>query len=404
MELIQNRGYEIYIVGGLPRDNYLGITGTSETDYDVVTTATVQELTAILDKAGLKHYRVFGKKHQIVYIDGIELSPITPYTKIYPNSPYYQAKEKRKARYKEMQDYRKERCTYEEGHQETDCMLCDGTGEITVKTNKEQTLKRYVKGIFRYPTEKGTYLEVYVEAPNKVTYREFTSEGEQVGEGKMKTKKIYGVDYVRKPVSTEEYLINAKYLVAYNYNRPSYKITEDARRRDFTINTLYENADGEYFLLNPQARKDLQEGIIRFVESPKARIKEDPSRVIRALQLASRFGYRLASSTARAIKGNEEAMAKTPNEVIGKNVLKVMKQGDFRYFYHLLQQMKLTAQVFPALAKSTKEEMEEACKRMEEVKEAGGSLEEQWQALYANNTKLEMYQDTKHLVLGRTLD
>lgn len=97
-------------------------------------------------------------------------------------------------------------------------------------------------------------------------------------------------------------------------------------------------------------------------------------------------------------------MAKTPNEVIGKNVLKVMKQGDFRYFYHLLQQMKLTAQVFPALAKSTKEEMEEACKRMEEVKEAGGSLEEQWQALYANNTKLEMYQDTKHLVLGRTLD
>ena len=65
---------------------------------------------------------------------------------------------------------------------------------------------------------------------------------------------------------------------------------EDARRRDFTINTIYMDAAGALFdPLDGQA--DLQQGCLRFVGDADRRVREDALRMLRYCRFLHRFGH-----------------------------------------------------------------------------------------------------------------
>ena len=57
---------------------------------------------------------------------------------------------------------------------------------------------------------------------------------------------------------------------------------EDALRRDFTINSIYSDIDGNLYDPN-NGHKDLINGIIKFIGEPETRIREDYLRVIRSV-------------------------------------------------------------------------------------------------------------------------
>ena len=58
---------------------------------------------------------------------------------------------------------------------------------------------------------------------------------------------------------------------------------KDASRRDFTINSIY--SDGEGNLFDPfNGKKDLENGLIKFIGDPDKRIKEDYLRILRYLR------------------------------------------------------------------------------------------------------------------------
>ena len=55
---------------------------------------------------------------------------------------------------------------------------------------------------------------------------------------------------------------------------------KDAERRDFTINSIYADINGNLF--DPfDGKKDLENGLIKFVGEPEKRIKEDYLRILR---------------------------------------------------------------------------------------------------------------------------
>ncbi len=57
----------------------------------------------------------------------------------------------------------------------------------------------------------------------------------------------------------------------------------DALRRDFTINSIYSDADGNLF--DPfEGTKDLEKGLIKFIGDPSKRIKEDYLRILRYIR------------------------------------------------------------------------------------------------------------------------
>ena len=58
---------------------------------------------------------------------------------------------------------------------------------------------------------------------------------------------------------------------------------EDASRRDFTINSIYADGDGNLF--DPfNGKKDLEEGYINFIGNAEKRIQEDYLRILRYLR------------------------------------------------------------------------------------------------------------------------
>ena len=82
---------------------------------------------------------------------------------------------------------------------------------------------------------------------------------------------------------------------------------QDLLRRDFTINTLCMNKDGEIidFL---GGRSDIDNKIVRTVGKAKIRFEEDSLRILRAIRFATILDFKLDSETREAIISNRELL------------------------------------------------------------------------------------------------
>lgn len=86
--------------------------------------------------------------------------------------------------------------------------------------------------------------------------------------------------------------------IKYENNRKPVKIKyindllEDLKRRDFVINTLCINTNGDIIDLL-DARQDLDNRVIRMVGKPKPRLKEDVLRILRAVRFATTLDFEL---------------------------------------------------------------------------------------------------------------
>lgn len=77
----------------------------------------------------------------------------------------------------------------------------------------------------------------------------------------------------------------------------------DSFRRDFTINALYIDLDGNVYDFH-QGIKDLRGSLIRFIGNPAIRIKEDPLRILRAERFSSRLGFEIEANSKVAISSS----------------------------------------------------------------------------------------------------
>ncbi|MGN0169406.1 MAG: CCA tRNA nucleotidyltransferase [Lachnospiraceae bacterium] len=78
-------------------------------------------------------------------------------------------------------------------------------------------------------------------------------------------------------------------------------LTEDLRRRDFTINAMaYHPTQGLVDVF--EGRKDLQKGIIRCVGDAVERFSEDALRMLRAVRFSAQLGFDIEEKTYQAMK------------------------------------------------------------------------------------------------------
>jgi tRNA nucleotidyltransferase (CCA-adding enzyme) len=113
------------------------------------------------------------------------------------------------------------------------------------------------------------------------------------------------------------YRIDQNYL---NHRKPesviyTLNLEEDLKRRDFTINALAMDYEGNIVdLFNGQ--EDLKSGIIRAIGNPKERFEEDALRILRALRFVSRFGFKIDGETLSSMKKYAHKIEVLPNERI----------------------------------------------------------------------------------------
>ncbi len=77
---------------------------------------------------------------------------------------------------------------------------------------------------------------------------------------------------------------------------------DDARRRDFTINALYEDPWTEEVVDPAGGLEDLQAGRVRCVGEPERRFNEDALRMLRAIRFAARFNFEIDKVTWEALR------------------------------------------------------------------------------------------------------
>lgn len=80
-------------------------------------------------------------------------------------------------------------------------------------------------------------------------------------------------------------------------------LTEDLKRRDFTINAMaYNKKEGFIDLFH--GMEDLKDGLIRCVGSASERFEEDALRILRAVRFSAQLGFHIEEDTMEAVKLN----------------------------------------------------------------------------------------------------
>jgi len=132
--------------------------------------------------------------------------------------------------------------------------------------------------------------------------------GEEIDIAITRTEKKIGTGYQGFEVTTDHTL----------------PIETDLERRDFTINSIAKDADGN--IIDPfGGKKDLDAKIIR-VTNPKA-FSEDPLRMLRAIQFSSRFEFTIEPETFNMIKNNAGLISEISKERILIEFEKIVSKG-----------------------------------------------------------------------------
>jgi poly(A) polymerase len=105
---------------------------------------------------------------------------------------------------------------------------------------------------------------------------------------------------------------------------------EDAQRRDFTINGMfYDPIKGEVIdFVN--GKTDLTNGLVRAIGNPNERFVEDRLRMIRAVRIASKFGFKIHPDTEAAIQKNAHTLF--PAVAMERIWNELKKMGDGNHF------------------------------------------------------------------------
>ena len=98
----------------------------------------------------------------------------------------------------------------------------------------------------------------------------------------------------------------------------------DARRRDFTINGLFEDPIEDKIIDFVDGRADIEAQVLRAIGDADQRIREDRLRMLRAVRFAARFGFAIEGETADAIRKSARDLDGVSRERIGQEIKKML--------------------------------------------------------------------------------
>jgi len=122
---------------------------------------------------------------------------------------------------------------------------------------------------------------------------------------------------------------------------------EDAKRRDFTINGLFENPETGEVIDHVGGLPDLKAGVVRAIGNPTDRFQEDALRLLRAIRFSTTLDFPIESATLDAIKDNAHLLDKLPPERIRDEFSKTIIHPNRRRGIELLVDSGLIGHFLP---------------------------------------------------------
>lgn len=117
-------------------------------------------------------------------------------------------------------------------------------------------------------------------------------------------------------------------------------LKEDLLRRDFTINSLCIDSNGEIIDLLG-AMKDLNEGIIKTIGNPDYKFSQDSLRMLRAVRFATILNFKLSDEVKEAIIRNKELLRNLSYSRKRQELDKIFTSKNATYGVKLLMELGL---------------------------------------------------------------
>jgi len=130
---------------------------------------------------------------------------------------------------------------------------------------------------------------------------------------------------------------------------------EDALRRDFTINGLFYNIADYSVIDYVGGLEDLDAGLIRTIGDADVRFREDPVRMMRAVEFASRLGFAITPDAYEAILDHRKEIAKSAPPRVTEELSQSLRGGHALPTFLLLREVGLLDVLLPDLAEVLRE-------------------------------------------------
>ena len=150
----------------------------------------------------------------------------------------------------------------------------------------------------------------------------------------------YEITSLRKDVSTDGRHAKVQYSLDWK---------EDSNRRDFSINAIYSDKDGNLF--DPHnGKKDLENGSVKFIGNADKRIQEDYLRILRYLRFFLNYSLnKHEREIYKTIKRNIGGISKLSSERLIEELKKLTKSSGFVRLFKDKESLELIEIIFPQL-------------------------------------------------------
>ncbi|HEV8660893.1 MAG TPA: polynucleotide adenylyltransferase PcnB [Thermoanaerobaculia bacterium] len=122
---------------------------------------------------------------------------------------------------------------------------------------------------------------------------------------------------------------------------------QDARRRDFTINGLFYNIADFSVIDYVGGLDDIHESRVRVIGDPDVRFREDPVRMMRAIEFASRLRFDIEPATYDAILRHRGEILKASAPRVSEEILELLRRGWSRGAFRLMVDSGLLEPLLP---------------------------------------------------------
>ncbi len=123
----------------------------------------------------------------------------------------------------------------------------------------------------------------------------------------------------------------------------------DAKRRDFTINGLFEDPETRKLLDYVGGVADLRAKTIRAIGDAEKRFQEDHLRMLRAIRFAARLGFAIEPETLAAIQRHASEIKRISIERVRAELDRILTEGNSKRGLELLDEAGLLSHVLPAI-------------------------------------------------------
>ena len=125
---------------------------------------------------------------------------------------------------------------------------------------------------------------------------------------------------------------------------------EDAKRRDFTINSMFWDPVAERLLDYVGGREDLEGRLIRAIGDPEQRFREDHLRLIRAVRFAARLGFDIEERTRAALKALAPLVVQVSAERLQDELRIILTDRSPSAALRIMDELGVLTVIFPELA------------------------------------------------------